>query len=75
MKRMTTEKFYETCEEYYTLVHDCGMKAEEALEEVKQWLKSTKIYGFSEMLTKFGIGTHEELYRYGGQLAGEIAAF
>jgi len=51
------------------------MKAEEALEEVKQWLKSTKIYGFSEMLTKFGIGTHEELYRYGGQLAGEIAAF
>lgn len=75
MKRMKLEQFLELCEEYYDLVRYCNCNEKEAIQNIKDYLKRTKVYGFSDWLKRFGIKTHNQLYRYGGQLADEIEAF
>lgn len=75
MKRITMQQFLEMCEEYYVLVNDCGLSSGEAMKEITRYLKGLKVYGFREKLEKFGLETHEQLFKYGGQLAGDIEAF
>lgn len=75
MNKITTRDFLDMCEEYYLLVNDCGCTYDEAWRCVSDFMKQSGIYGFRDRATAYGLHTLDDVYRYGGKLAGDFEAY